>query len=48
MPLCPYCDNQVNFENIKRTKESGFFSGYDEVIYSCPQCEKILSVSFID
>jgi len=48
MPICPYCKEQVTFENIKRTQEKGMFSGFDEVIYSCAKCDRVLSVSFVD
>ncbi|MCK4757145.1 MAG: hypothetical protein KAS67_01695 [Thermoplasmata archaeon] len=44
MAKCPYCKNQITFDNVRRdVKGAGFLK--QEIIYSCPICEAILGFS---
>ena len=43
-PKCPFCNGEVNLENVKKeTKGQGFLK--QEIMYYCPHCEKILGFS---
>lgn len=44
MMICPYCEEELEIEDIK--VESKKHSKYSSTLYYyCPECEKILSVS---
>jgi len=44
MSNCPHCKQDVNLKDMKRdTLGSGFFM--QEIMYTCPLCNTIISVS---
>ena len=44
MALCPYCEKEVNLANIIREEELKPMKR-KEIIYSCPHCNKIITIS---
>ena len=43
MAKCPFCKEEVNFDNLKsETKGLGFLK--QEIMYSCPACSSILGI----
>jgi len=44
MSKCPHCKQDINLNNLnKETSGAGFFM--QEIMYSCPLCDIILSIS---
>jgi len=44
MSNSPYCKQEINLKDLKRdTLGAGFFM--QEIMYSCPHCNTIISVS---
>jgi len=43
-PICPFCNGEVDFDNVLREKKGqGFLK--EEILYYCPHCRKILGFS---
>jgi hypothetical protein len=44
MAFCPYCKNHVTMETVLRETSNKFFKSRDEIMYSCPSCQRVLSI----
>ena len=45
MAICPYCKKKVKGEEIVSEKIKGGLLRIDKSVYSCPHCNKILSIA---
>ena len=44
MATCPYCDCEITLENVKRDEGTKLMKR-TEIIYSCPRCGRVLTIS---
>ena len=45
MAKCPYCEKEIKPEEIISEKIKGGLLKIDKSVYSCPHCNKILSIA---
>lgn len=44
MSKCPHCKQEIKLNDLKKeTSGSGFFM--QEIMYSCPLCDTVISIS---
>jgi uncharacterized protein with PIN domain len=47
MALCPHCEESITTVDIERVMlQAPNLGTFDGVAYSCPHCDKVLSVGF--
>lgn len=47
MAHCPHCEVSISTVDIEKvTLQAPNLSAYDGIAYSCPNCDKVLSVGF--
>ncbi|MFH1836366.1 MAG: hypothetical protein ABH851_09280 [Methanobacteriota archaeon] len=44
MARCPFCESEVSLDTVK-TEKKGAGILKQEILYSCPRCDKILGFS---
>ena len=47
MAICPYCNKEVNGDNLIREKVSKKAFKFDVEMYSCPFCKMVLGFASV-
>ncbi len=44
MAICPYCEKEIKGENLQKETIKAGVLRKNKIMYSCPNCQKILSL----